>query len=68
MAQTKSERLLSQMGKPVECDICREKVTMGSNWLLTAERDNHGDFINKRAVCPKCQPSVAKTGVILVSI
>ncbi len=65
---TKSEQLLLRIGQLVDCDICHEKVIMGSNWLMTAERDNYGEFINKQAICPKCRPSVAKTGVISVSI
>ena len=59
MAQTKSERLLSQIGKIVECDICHEKVIMGHNWLMTGKRE---------AVCPKCQPALLKSDGLLVTI
>ncbi|MFC1847645.1 hypothetical protein ACFLW5_02395 [Chloroflexota bacterium] len=59
MAQTKSEKLLKQIGKPVQCDICHKKILFGNNWLMTSK---------KMVVCPKCQDGVAKKGELLVSI
>ena len=56
---TKSERLLTQIGKPVLCDICHKKVVMGHNWMMTSK---------KEAVCPGCQDKVLKSGELLVSI
>jgi len=65
---TKSEQLLLKIGELVECDICHKKEIMGTNWMMTAEKDDRGHFINKKAVCPRCQRTVAATGALLVSI
>lgn len=65
---TKSEQLLQRVGDLVLCDICGKQVVMGNDWMMTAERDNKGNFIDKKAVCPKFQPIVSKPGKLLVSI
>lgn len=65
---TKSEELLTHIGKLVSCDICHQQVIMGTNWLMTAQTDNQGHFIGKKAVCPACKKAVAATGALLVSI
>jgi hypothetical protein len=65
---TKSELLLLKIGKLVECDICHNQVFMGTNWMMTTKRDNNSKFINKKAVCPNCQPSVLAMGELMVSI
>ena len=61
---TKSEQLLLKIGQEVECDICHHQVLMSNRWKLTAERDSNNNFINKRSVCPTCQPEMS----LLVSI
>jgi len=65
---TKSEELLTHIGELVYCDMCHQQVLMTDNWKMTAYRDNNGNFIDKKAVCPSCQPELAINGTLLVSM
>jgi hypothetical protein len=65
---TKSEELLTHIGRLVSCDICHKQVVFNRNWLMTADKDTRGNYINKRAVCPGCQPAVVRTGAMVVTI
>ena len=65
---TKSELLLSKIGELVTCDICHREVLMTTGWMMTAQRDSAGNFVDKKAVCPLCQAEVMKNCEILVSI
>lgn len=64
---TKSEELQKHVGQRVCCDICQKQVVFSQKWLMTGERTTTG-WKNKRAICPDCQPVVAKTGVVMVTI
>lgn len=60
MALTKSEKLIEKEGELVECDVCgRRSVFNRFTWRMDDKRN---------AVCPACQPTVAKSGSVLVSI
>lgn len=60
MAQTKSEKLIDQDGKPALCDICHRKlIFVRGQWMMTLEKD---------VVCPECRETVLKTGKGLVTI
>jgi len=59
VALTKSEKLLTQIGRMVLCDICHKKTPFGNNWMMTGK---------KEVVCPRCQGKVFKSGELLVSI
>jgi len=65
---TKGEVLLSKIGELVICDICQREVLMTNNWMMTAQRDSSGNFIEKKAVCPACQVEVMKSCDLLVTI
>ena len=65
---TKSEQLLLKIGQEVECDMCHQQVLMTDNWKMTAYRDDNGNFVDKKAVCPICQPSAMRNNLLLVSI
>ena len=65
---TKSEQLLLKIGQEVECDMCHQQVLMTDNWKMTAYRDDNGNFVDKKAVCPSCQPELAINGTLLVSM